>query len=172
MAFNQASFFLFPPFYGPSVQLDYSAKTMSGEPMRLVDSVLIDPSASIVLTSAFRESLESRGFNEMERYGGSSVLFRGEQTTRLGLEQEIVLSARLDDDEIRDVYIRFLLTEKSPVQWGEWENLVLSFGEEFGFQLMGSDDYLLPCRDFFMVLINNHNFRSLQEHYQWRLDRN
>jgi hypothetical protein len=114
MAINQASFFLFPPQYGPSIDLDRSVKTVTGEPMRLIDSVLMDAEASVVPTSRLRQWFESQGFSELERYGGLSVLYRGKEETFLGVQEEIVLSLPLDEDEICELYLRFLLTEKTP----------------------------------------------------------
>jgi hypothetical protein len=171
LAINQASFFLYPPRFGPSVELDHSARTASGEPLRIVSATLVEPDAPPVKTSAVRSWLEARGFVEHERYGGMSVLFLGQQKTFLGLQQEVELSVPLDEDEIRELYIRFLLTEKTPAQWNDWEDLIVSLGSEFGFKIMGPDDYLLPCVDYFALLTNNENFRMLQSHYRWNVDR-
>ena len=69
------------------------------------------------------------------------------------------------------LYIRFLLTEETPAQWNDWEDLIVSLGSEFGFKIMGPDHCLLPCVDYFTLLTNNENFRMLQSHYNWKVDR-
>jgi hypothetical protein len=171
VAINQASFFLFPPRYGPSIELDHSVKTATGEPMRLVDSILVEPDANRVQTSALRKWFETRGFTELERFGGCCVMFRGKEVTFLGVQEEIVFSIPLDEDEICELCIRFLLTEKTPTQWDAWEALIISLGDDFGFKLLGPDDYLTPCVDFFSLLTNNYNFKWLQGHHQWNVDR-
>ncbi len=171
MGVNQASFFLFPPRFGPSVRLDSSATHFSGQPLRIVDAALVDPDAPPVCTSALRHWLELHGFSECERYGGIAVLYRGKQKTCLGVQSEIELSVPLEEEEISDLYIRFLLTEKTPAQWDDWEWLIITLGDAFGFKILGSDIYLLPCVDFFTLLTNNDNFRSFQEHHHWNVDR-
>jgi hypothetical protein len=171
LAINQASFFLFPPRFGPSVEVDRTARTVSGEPLRIVGATLVDPHAPTVKTAPLRSWLEARGFFEHERYAGTSVLFLGQQKTFLGVQGEVEFSLPLDEVEIKELYIRFLLTEKTPAQWNHWEDLVVSLGSEFGFRIMGPDDYLLPCLDYFTLLTNNQNFRMLQSLYNWSVDR-
>ena len=171
MAVNQASFFLFPPRFGPSVELDRVARTASGDPLRLVGPILADCDGPTVRTAPLRSWLEARGFVEHERYGGISVLFFAKQKTFLGVQGQIELSLPLDEVEIKELYVRFLLTEKTPTQWNDWEDLIVSLGNEFGFKIMGGDDDLLPCVDYFTLLINNENFRMLQGHYNWPVDR-
>jgi hypothetical protein len=113
------------------------------------------------MTTAQRQWLEAAGSVEHERYAGTSVLFLHEQKTFLGVQGEVELSVPLDEVEIEELYIRFLLTEKTPAQWNDWEDLIVSLGSRFGFKIMGPDDYLLPCLDFFALLTNNESFRML-----------
>ena len=47
----------------------------------------------------------------------------------------------------------------------------MALGSEFGFKIMGADDELLPCIDYFTLLTNNENYRMLQSHYNWSVDR-
>ena len=171
MAINQASFFLYPPRFGPSVELDHAARTFSGGPERIVGATLVDPHGSSVQTGALRQWLQARGFVERERYAGTSVLFLRQKKTFLGVQGEVELSVPLDEVEIKELYIRFLLTEETPAQWNDWQDLVACLGNDFGFKIMGPDDYLLPCVDFLTLLANNENFRMLQCHYNWRVDR-
>jgi hypothetical protein len=171
LAINQASFFLFPPRFGPSVELDRTVRTVSGEPLRIVGATLVDPRGPSVKTAAIRDWLEARGFVDHARYAGTSVLYLRQQKTFLGVQGEVELSVPLDDVEIKELYIRFLLTEETPARWNDWEDLIVSLGSEFGFKILGPDDYLLPCIDFFMLLTNNENFRMLQSHYDWSVER-
>jgi hypothetical protein len=144
---------------------------MSGEPLRIVGATLVDPHGPSVKTAAIRLWLEGRGFVEHERYSGTSVLYLRQQTTFLGVQGEVELSVPLDEVEIQELYIRFLLTAETPARWDDWEDLVVSLGSEFDFKIMGPDDYLVPCVDFFTLLTNNENFRMLQSHYNWSVDR-
>jgi hypothetical protein len=171
LAINQASFFLYPPRFGPSVELDHSARTVSGEPLRLVGSTLVDPNAPSVKATGIRHWLEARGFVERERYGGISILVLRQQKTFLGVQGEVELSVPLGEVEIQELYIRFLPTEETPAHWNDWEDLIVSLGSEFAFKIMGPDDYLLPWVDFFTLLTNNENFGILQSHYNWSVDR-
>jgi hypothetical protein len=171
LAINQASFFLFPPRFGPSVELARTAKTASGEPVRIVSAELIDPDAPSVETSVLRHWLEAHGFAEHERYGGISVLFLGQQKTFLGVQGGVELSLPLNEDEIKELYIRFLLTEKTPTQWDEWDDFIRSLGSEFGFKIKGPDDDLLSCCDYFTLLTHNENFQEFQSNYKWNVDR-
>jgi hypothetical protein len=171
LAINQASFFLFPPRFGPSVKLDDTVRTASSEPLRIVGPMLVDPDAPSIQVHVLRNWLEARGFAEHERYGGLSILFLGRQKTFLGNQQEVELSVPLDENEIKELYIRFLLTERTPAQWNEWEDLIMSLGTDFGFKIMGPDDYLLACSDFFTLLTTDENFRVVQSHYGWNVDR-
>jgi hypothetical protein len=144
---------------------------MSGAPLRIIGATLVDPRGPSVNTAAIRLWLEGRGFVEHERYAGTSVLYLHEQTTFLGVQGEVELSVPLADVEIQELYIRFLLTEETPAHWNDWEELLVSLGSEFDFKIMGPDDYLLRCVDFFTLLTNNENFRMLQSHYSWSVGR-
>lgn len=95
----------------------------------------------------------------------------GQQKTFLGIQGEIELSLPVAEDGIKELYIRFLLSEKTPEQWNDWEDLVLGLGDDFGFKIMGFDDRLLPCIYYFTLLIDNANFRMFQSRYQWNVDR-
>src|SRR5689334_20758121 len=116
MAFNQASFFLFPPRFGPVVEYDDTANTASGKPLEIIGTELVDSAARILLTEELRSWFFDREFAEKERYGGLQVLFRGRSATSFGAQEEIDVSLPLDEDEIEELYIRFLLTEHTPTE--------------------------------------------------------
>jgi hypothetical protein len=169
MAFNQASFFLFAPGFGPVVERDHTAKTASGKPLELVSATSIDSTAPKVSTEDLRCWFVDRGFSEKERYGGCQVLYRGCQTTFLGTQELITLALPLDEDVVVELYIRFLLTEQTPEQISEWRNLMAELGHDFGFQIMGESHELLPCVDFPTVLVQNWNFCTFQKNYGWKI---
>ncbi len=168
MAFNQASFFLFAPGFGPSVEFDHSAKTASGKPLAMVSSRAVDSTASKVVTSTLREWFMQRGFAEKERYGGCQVIFRGRETTFLGTQEVVELALPLDEDAVQELYIRFLLTERTPEQVVDWRELIVELGHDFGFQIMDESHGLLPCVDFPTVLAQNWNYCTFQENYGWK----
>lgn len=169
MAFNQASFFLFAPGFGPTVEFDHSTKTVSGKPLAIISSDPIDPTAAKVLTESLRQWFVERGFLERERYGGCQVLYRGQQRTFLGTQEEIELTLPLDEDVIQELYIRFLLTEQTPQQLADWRELIVELGDDFGFQLMDESHSLLPCIDFPVVLAANWHFCTFQQNYGWEI---
>src|SRR5579862_7249862 len=105
MAFNQASFFLFAPRFGPSVEFDHAANTVSGMPLEIVSSCAVDPIAPKVLTRDLRQWLMVRGFAEKERYAGCQILYRGRHSTSLGVQEVVELALPLDEDEIQEIYI-------------------------------------------------------------------
>ena len=47
MAFNRASFFLYPPRHGPTVK-ETEMKTVTGEPLKVIGSELADADAPVV----------------------------------------------------------------------------------------------------------------------------
>jgi hypothetical protein len=163
MALNQASFFLFPPRYGPEVEFDHTAKTPSGESLAIISTTIIDPDAPKVLAHHVREWFVSRGFCEKERYGELCVLFRGRQTTPFGTQEEIELELPLDEEEVQKIYLRFLLTENTPKAISTWRDLVSDLGRDFGFRLMDAGHRLLPCTDFLTVAAENWNFATFQK---------
>src|SRR5262249_2424732 len=115
-----------------------------------------------------RKWFVGRGFAEKERYGRSQVLFRDPQTTPLGKQAVVELSLPLDEDEIQELYIRFLLTERTPDQIYGWTNLISELGHDFGFQIMDEAHRLLPCIDFVTILSENWNFCTFQKNYGWK----
>ena len=155
MAFNQASFFLFTPGFGPSVECYPTAKTASGKPLEMVSSCSVDSTAPKVFTGDLRRWLLDRGFSEKERYGGCQILYRGCHTTFLGTQELVELALPLDEDEVQELYIRFLLTEQTPEHISEWRDLIAELGHDFGFQIMDESHGLLPCIDFSIVLTSN-----------------
>lgn len=169
MAFNQAAIFLIPPRYGTVIEYDHTAKSASGKPVEIVSTRMIDSNAPKVITADLRQWLFSRGFAERERYGSSQVLFYGSQMTPFGMRKIVEIKLPLDDYEIQGLYIRFLLSEKTPDQISEWRDLILELGHDFGFQIMDEGDRLLPCLDFTTVLIQNQNFCEFQKNYGWKI---
>jgi hypothetical protein len=157
MALNQASFFLFPPRYGPKAKFDHTTKTLSGKPLAIISATIIDRDAPKVLAHHVREWFVARGFSEKERYGGLCVLFRGRQTTLFGTQEEIELALPLDEKEVKKIYLRFLLTEHTPEVISTWRDLVSDLGHDFGFRLMDAGHRLLPCADFLTVVAENWN---------------
>jgi len=169
MAFNQASFFLFPPRFGPVVEYDHAANTMSGKPLEIIGTEVVDPAARIVSTEELRKWFLAHGFSEKERYGGLQILYRGRCATPFGARALIEFGLPLDEDEIQELYIRFLLTEKTPTEIPAWTGLVTELGHDFGFQIMDESHRLLPCIDFVTVLQENRNFQYFRENYRWEL---
>ena len=169
MAFNQASFFLFAPGFGPSVEFDHSAKTASGKPLAMVSSCALDSITSKVFTSALRQWFVERGFTEKERYVGCQVIFRGRETTFLGTQEVVELALPLDEDAVQVLYIRFLLTERTPEQLADWRELIVELGHDFGFQIMDESHGLLPCVDFPTVLAQNWNYCTFHKNYGWKI---
>lgn len=169
MALNQASFFLFAPGFGPSVEFDRSAKTASGKPLAMVSACAIGSSASKVVTSGLRQWFFDRGFAEKERYCGCQVISRGRETTFLGTQEVIELALPLDEDVVQELYIRFLLTERTPEQVCDWGGLIAELGHDFGFQIMDESHGLLPCVDFPTLLAQNWNYRTFQKNYGWKI---
>ena len=168
MAFNQASFFLFAPGFGPIVEHDHTAKTASGKTLEIISASSVDSTAPQVFTESLRQWFMDRGFAEKERYGSLQVLCRGHQTTFLGAQEQIVLSVPLDETVIQELYIRFLLTEQTPEHVADWCGLIVELGHDFGFQIMDESHGLLPCVDFLTVLARNWNFCSFQKNYGWK----
>jgi hypothetical protein len=117
MAYNQASFFLFPPRFSPIVEFDHTAKTVSGKPLEMIGTELVDAAARIVSTEELIKWFLARGFSEKERYGGLQILFHGRCATPFGAQELIELGLPLDEDEIQELYIRFLLTETTPLKF-------------------------------------------------------
>ena len=97
------------------------------------------------------------------------ILFRGRHSTPLGKQEVIELVLPLDEDEIQELYIRFLLTERTPELVFEWKDLVSELGDDFGFQIMDESHRLLPCIDFMTVLAENWNFCTFQKNYGWKI---
>jgi hypothetical protein len=171
MAWNQATFFFYPPGYSPAVERSPTAKHVSGEPLRIVSTNMTDSNAPKVLTKHLRQWFVDRGLSEKERYGDIQVLFRGLHTapTRPGTESLIDLVLPLGKDQIEVLRIRFLLTERTPDQIPEWRELIAELGYDFEFQIMGPDDRLLPCTDFVTLLTTNHNFCAAEKDYGWKI---
>jgi hypothetical protein len=153
------------------VELDHAFKTISGEPSKIIDAKLADTDAPVVPAEELRHWFLSHGFIETERYSGLSVLGRGHEDTFLGKQVEITLDVPLDEAEIDHLYIRFLLTKNTPTQWNEWESLIWELESEYQFKIMASDESLVPCIDFFSLLLNNHNFQTFQKNYRWNTER-
>jgi hypothetical protein len=166
MAFNQASLFLFPPRFTPVVRADES-EMADGKPVKIVDSSIADPSAGKVLTAELRQWFMERGFHEEERYGAISKLWRTRQNTWIGTQGEIELSLPLEEEEITELYMRFLLTKQTPDWIPQWKKLVCELGHDFGFRLMDEEHRLLPCVDFLTVVTENWNFRTFAQQYGW-----
>jgi hypothetical protein len=169
MAYNQASFFLFPPRFGPAVEVDEGSRTFAGDPVELISSSTVDATAPEVSVQALRQWLIGRGFKAKERYGQREILFRGHHRTIHGTEEVIKLSLPLGEEEIQVLYIRFLLTEQTAVQACEWKDLLIELGDDFGFKIMDDSHELLPLLDFFTVLRENTNFREFQMRYGWKI---
>jgi hypothetical protein len=169
MAFNQASFFLFAPGFGPAVECDHNAKTASGKPLEIVSTCSVDSTAPKVFTEDLRRWLVDRRFCEKERHGGLQALYRGRHTTSLGTQEAVELKLPLDEDVIQVLYIRFLLTEQTPEQISEWRDLTAELGHDFGFQIMDEDHRLLPCIDFPAVLAEIWNFCAFKKNYGWKI---
>ena len=169
MAFNQASFFLFAPRFGPSIEVDHTTKTASGKPLEMVSTHIVDATAPVVSTNHLRQWFLDRGFTEKERYSGSQRLYRGRHTTPLGTQQMIELALPIDEDEVQELYIRFLLTEQTPEHIPQWRDLVVELGHDFGFRIMDESHRLLPCIDFRTVLAENWNFQDFQKNYGWNI---
>lgn len=169
MAINQASFFLFAPGFGPSVEVDHSAKTASGKPLAMVSASVVDSTAPKVATHTLRQWFADRGFTEKERYGGLQVIYRGRQVTFLGTQEVVKLALPLDEDAVAELYIRFLLTESTPEQLAGWTQLIVELGHDFGFQIMDESHGLLPCVDFPILLACNGNYRAFQKNLGWKV---
>jgi hypothetical protein len=169
MAFNQASFILFAPGFGPSVEFDHSTKTASGKPLAIVSACTVDASASTVVTNTLRQWFIDRGFTEKERYGGCQVIFRGRETTSLGTQEVVELALPFEEDAVQELYIRFLLTERTPEQVADWRELIAELGHDFGFQIMDESHGLLPCVDFPTLLAQNWNYCAFQKNYGWKV---
>ncbi len=169
MAFNQASFFLLPPRFGPIVVYDHDSKTTPGKPLELLSSEIIDPNAPRVMTDDLRKWFLSGGFSEKERYAGRQVLIREERKSSLGVFPLIDLTLPLNEEEISELYIRFLLTSDTPGDIPAWSRLIAELGHDFGFKIMDADHRLLPCVDFLSVLRENWNFRSFQKDLGWEI---
>jgi hypothetical protein len=172
MAFNQASFFFYPPRYIPTVELAHNAKTIAGEPLQIVGSALGDAGAPTVLNADVLSWFQRRGFTEKESSGGWIEIFRDREETFLGIQEVIELSLPLDKAEFTELYIRFLLTMSTPDRIADWSDLVAELGHDFDLKLMNPDDNtLIPCIDFPTILKQNQNFIDLSKHFAWELDK-
>ena len=169
MAFNQASFFLFPPGYRPGVEVDESARTASGKPLEIVSPVAEDSTADKILTADVSRWFADRGFSEKERYGAIRILQRNPITTPVGTLGEIELYLPLEEEAIEVLYLRFLLTKNTPASIPGWQDLVAELGHDFGLRLMDDDHQLLPGIDFLSVLAGNENFRAFQDNFGWKI---
>lgn len=169
MAYNQASFFLFPPRYGPAIEYDHTARTVLGSSLAFVSAKMIDSAASKVLAGDLRFWFLKRSFIEKEQYSGCQVLFRGRFSTPLGMQEAIELSLPLDDnEEVDELYVRFLLTPETPSQILEWRELVVELGKHFEFKIMDKCNNLLRATDFISVLSENFNYCEFQRHHGWK----
>jgi hypothetical protein len=168
MAFNQASFFLYPPGFVPTSNHD-SARTSEGALLKIIGSESVDSTAGKVLTEDLRNWLFEHNFSEKQRYGSVQILVRGKGATPFGVEHLVELSLPLDKNEIDALYIRFLLTKDTPADIPAWRALIAELGHDFGFRLMDERGGLLPCIDFITVLRENSNFRDFQKNFGWTL---
>jgi hypothetical protein len=96
-------------------------------------------------------------------------LYRGRHTTFLGTQEVVELALPLDEAEVQELYIRFLLTEQTPEQISDWRDLIVELGHDFGLQIMDESHGLLPCIDFSTVLTANWNFCTFQKNYGWKI---
>jgi hypothetical protein len=99
MAINQASFFLYPPRYGPTVK-ETEIKTVTGEPLRMIGSELVDADAPVVLNADVLSWFQRRGFAEKETCGRVTDIFRDREETFLGVQEVVELSIPLDEAEL------------------------------------------------------------------------
>ena len=169
MAFNQVTIFLFAPKFAPAVELAPTGLTPSGKPIAIVSACVSDPTAPKVVAEELRRWFMAQGYREKDRYGGHQSLFWGQHPTVIGLQQEVELGLPLEQDEVQELRIRFLLTENTPDRFYAWRNLIVNLGHDFGFRLMDEDHQLLPCSDFTTVFDQSWSFRSYQKQYGWRL---
>ena len=123
MAFNQASFFLYPPRHGPTVK-ETEMKTVTGEPLKVIGSELADAAAPVVLNADVLSWFQRRGFTEKESDEWATVIFRDREEMFLGVQEVVELSIALDKAEFTEMYIRFLLTKTTPDRISDWRDLV------------------------------------------------
>jgi len=171
MAINQASFFLYPPRYAPEVEYDHDANTASGEPLAMIGSQIVDETALRILNSDVHAWFSQRGFREKENYGGMTVIYLDREKTFLSEQEVIETSIMLDEEEFEELYIRFLLTESTPDRISQWEGFIHELGHDFNLKIMDPDDHLLlPCIDFYTLLLRNSNFEMFRKGMEWQLD--
>ena len=170
MAFNQASFFLYPPRHGPTVK-ETEMKTVTGEPLKVIGSELADADAPVVLNADVLSWFQRRGFTEKESDEWATVIFRDREETFLGVQEVVELSIALDRAEFTEMYIRFLLTKTTPDRISDWRDLVVELGHDFDLKLMNPEDNtLIPCIDFPTILAQDENFIYLSKHFGWQLN--
>lgn len=171
MAINQASFFLYPPRFAPEVEYEHEANTASGAPLAMIGSQIVDQNAPRVLNADVHAWFLRRGFREKENYSGMTVIFLDREKTFLSKQEVIETSIMLDEEEFEELYIRFLLTESTPDRIHQWEALIHEIGHDFDLKIMDPDNHsLLPCIDFYTLLLRNSNFAMFRKGMKWHLD--
>jgi len=170
MAINQVSFFLFPPRYQPIVEELKEFKTTKDKPVKLVDSKLVFESSPKVLNSDVMNWLREQGFLEKECFHNVVILYQGQEETFIGMQKIIETSIDIGEEELTELYIRFLLTESTPTHIGFWITLITEPCTIFGFKIMDKNNLLVSYKNFLMLLQNDNLFKIHKKEFEWNFD--
>ena len=169
MAINQASFFLYPPRHGPTVE-KAEMKTVTGEPLKMIGSELADADAPVVLNADVLSWFQRRGFTEKESCGGATVIFRDREETFLGVQEVVELSIPLDEAEFTEMYIRFSHEDDSrqALRLARSSRRTRSRFRSEVDESRGRRS--IPCIDFPTILAQNQHFIDLSKHFGWQIN--